>query len=288
MGLSLDCAIHVTADAGNPPGYDRELLDYHRDLLAPYGIPVREDLLADGRNVSFTELAEQLIAQAALEPRARPDLLILAHALPDYHPLTTVSAHANHLLGGRARSLAVSGQGLRSPFTALRLASAYARSGRATRLALFILEQTTLPYAAPAMTHMPEVDSGVLLVLGSGGAWAARAAAPVRADRLGTVIRQAVAGLPEDRVLLVAGPRTDPARIEACALPSVRVGPGSYCTSVWLDLARHWPAWSAEYDAVVLCDTDPDSGRSCVAWLSRHADAGPDPAADHLRGSRTR
>ncbi len=59
--------------------------------------------------------------------------------------------------------------------------------------------------------------------------------------------------------------------VEATGRPHHRVAPGSYCTSLWLDLARHHERWAAEHDAIVLCDTDPRTGRSHAALL-RHTD----------------
>jgi hypothetical protein len=295
MSLSLESAVHVTADRRNPPGYDQELLDYHRDLLAPYAVPLREDLLRAGRNVSFRDLAEQLIAQVAAPPvppgprpaAPRPDLLILAHALPDYHPLTTVAARANLLLGGGARSFAVSEQGLRAPFTALRLGLAYARSGRCGQLALFVLEQSTLPYELFGAADLPLVDSGVLLMLGAAGTLAAAVSPRVPPGGLAGALRNAATGLPDDRVLVVAGPGTDAAQIDASGLPARRVGPGSYCTSVWLELARHWRTWAAGHAAIVLCDTDPGSGHSSVATLRQTVHSTDPPAGRPSSGSRS-
>ena len=44
----------------------------------------------------------------------------------------------------------------------------------------------------------------------------------------------------------------------------------SYCTSVWLDLARHHERWAARLTTrIVLCDTDPRTGRSQAALLPR-------------------
>ena len=51
-----------------------------------------------------------------------------------------------------------------------------------------------------------------------------------------------------------------------------RTVPGSYCTSVWLDLARNWPAWQRDHTAVVLCDTDPRTGDTQLAVLRSDRD----------------
>lgn len=50
-----------------------------------------------------------------------------------------------------------------------------------------------------------------------------------------------------------------------------RVAPGSYCTSLWLELADHWQEWQRDFRRIVLCDTDPRSGRSHVALFAAPA-----------------
>jgi hypothetical protein len=60
-----------------------------------------------------------------------------------------------------------------------------------------------------------------------------------------------------------AGTRSSPAVCRAAA--------GSYCTGVWLSLARGWDDWRRSHSAVVLCDTDPVSGLSHLALLRSSA-----------------
>ncbi|SHM85498.1 hypothetical protein [Actinacidiphila paucisporea] len=279
--LALESAVWLVADHRNPYGYDQELLDYHQDLIAPHGLPLREDLVRTGTGVSFTDLAHRLVGAArrsGLPWPQGPDLLVLAYALPDYHPLTTVSADVNRLLGGGARSFAVSEQGLRAPYTALRLARAYARSGRCARLALLVLEQTTLPYAEPLLAQGRLADSGALLFFGQDGGYEpVSPPAAVPEGRLASALALAADGVPEQDVLVVAGPGADAAELAAAGLPCHRAGPGSYCTGVWLDLARHHRDWAARHQALVLCDTDPRTGRSSVLAL-HHRGAAPNAA----------
>ncbi|CAM5629348.1 hypothetical protein [Streptomyces narbonensis] len=47
------------------------------------------------------------------------------------------------------------------------------------------------------------------------------------------------------------------------------MAPGSYCTSLWLALADHWQEWRESHRRIVLCDTDPRTGRSHVAVFAR-------------------
>lgn len=270
MPLCLQTAAALVPGHRNPNALDDELLEFYGDLLAPYRVPLRADLAHRGRNISFAELAAGVLDIAP--PASVPDLVIVAYGLPDLHPLKTVSSYVNHLLGGGAYSFAVSEQGLGAPFTALRIADAYARSGRCRGLALFVLEQTTLPYWEPFVHERDLVDSGVVLFFGErgGAALAGLHSAPPAAG-VAEVLRPALAGAGD--ALLVAGPGTDPAAVAATGVPCHRVAAGSYCTSVWLDLARHHTAWTARYDTVVLCDTDPRTGWNQAAVLRTRKDA---------------
>jgi hypothetical protein len=243
---------------------DPEILEHNEAMLGPFGVAVDEDFARAGRNWTYTELAEAAL-ESADAPQRAPDLVIVAYALPDLHPLKTVSSHLNHLLGGAARSFAVSEYGLAAPYAALRIAAAYARSGRCASLALFVLEQTTLPYHEPFLDGRDLADSAAYLHFAAvGGSRVGRLA---HGRELAGLVAAAVP--PAGRTLVVAGPWTDPAAAGAAGVPVHRVAPGSYATGVWADLARHHGAWSARFDAIVLCDTDPRTGMSHTAVLHR-------------------
>nr|MDT0658200.1 hypothetical protein [Micromonospora sp. DSM 115978] len=267
MPLTLRGAAALVRPDGNPYERDEELYAYQRDLLAPYGIDVDEDLLKQSRNIDFRELTEELLDRCP-SPVGDPDLLLLAYGLADRYPLKTVATRLNELLGGGSRSFAVSEQGLRAPFTALRVADAYVRSGRAHTIALFVCEQTTLPYRDPIVHDTPLIDSAVALYFGTGTGFQYAGTRPdAPGQSLTELLASQRAALPVGPALLVAGPWTDDAQVRAAGLPVHRCEPGSYCTSVWLDLARHHSDWQSEYAGLLLADTDPRSGRSQVAAL---------------------
>ncbi|TDC41581.1 hypothetical protein [Micromonospora sp. KC213] len=269
MPLTLRGAAALVRLDGNPYERDEGLLAYQRDLLAPYGIEVDEDLMKQSRNIGFRELAEELIGRCP-SPIGVPDLLLLAYGLPDRYPLKTVTTRLNALMGGHSRSFAVSEQGLRAPFTALRIAEAHHRAGQATSLALFVCEQTTLPYRDPLVHDTPLVDSAVLLYFGTGTGTGFRfvgTEATGDGVPLGELLASRRPALPPGPALLVAGPWPAADQLDAVDLPVHRCEPGSYCTSVWLDLARHHEEWARRYASLVLCDTDPRTGRSQLAVL---------------------
>ncbi|WP_042433066.1 hypothetical protein [Streptacidiphilus anmyonensis] len=269
-GLTVRAAAAVRSPRGRGPGDSPAALDYYRDLLAPFGEKPDEELLGRGAHVHHRDLADLLTADDGVGA-SRPDLLIVAHALPDVVPFTAVAPYLTDRLGGRATNFAIGQQGLAAPFTALRIASAYHRAGRAAEVVLAVLEQTTLPTAfplgreTPPSPETPLVDSAAALVLGASDGDGLRF---VRAHSAGSA--EAALGrdalgrdLGEDGTLLVLGPWVTEPVPEHSTLH--RAAPGGYCTSLWLELADHWQEWRRDHRRIVLCDTDPRSGRSHVA-----------------------
>ncbi|MFI9747865.1 hypothetical protein [Streptomyces sp. NPDC052494] len=270
-GLAVRAAAAVRSPQGRAPGDRPAALDYYRDLLTPFGEKPDEELLNRGAHVYHRDLADLLVADEGVG-RSRPELLIVTHALPDVVPFTAVAPHLTDRLGGGAANFAIAQQGLAAPFTALRIASAYHRAGRAAEVVLAVLEQTTLPTPFPLDAEL--IDSAAALVLGSDAGADADADAGLRfvraysagsaADALGEGALGSDLG--DDGTLLVLGPWVAEDLPERSAVH--RVAPGSYCTSLWLALADHWQEWSETYRRVVLCDTDPRSGRSHVALFA--------------------
>ncbi|MFD5324741.1 hypothetical protein [Streptomyces sp. NPDC127092] len=271
-GLAVRAATAVRSPQGRGPADDPAVLDYYRDLLTPFGEKPDEELLGRGAHVHHRDLADLLVADEGVG-RSRPELLIVTHALPDVVPFTAVAPHLTDRLGGRAANFAIAQQGLAAPFTALRIAAAYHRAGRAAEVVLAVLEQTTLPTAFPLVQDTPLTDSAAALVLGAGDGPGLRF---VRAHSAGSAAA-ALDGygpgreLDEDGTLLVLGPWVTEDLPERTAVH--RVAPGSYCTSLWLELADHWQEWQRSYRRVVLCDTDPRSGRSHVALFATEGKA---------------
>lgn len=265
MSLSLTSAAAFVAGYRNPYVRDEGLVGYQVDLLAPFGVPFDERFLQRGPGIAFQELAEHVLGRLP-EPPA-PDLIVVAYGLSDLYPFRCIGGHVDRLLGGGSENFAVSEQGLRAPFTALRIADAYAKSGRCRKGAVVVLEQSTFGHDDP-IVRGGLADSAAVLVLGAGGPWVLDPIPPA-SDDLAALIERAADGVP---ALVVAGPWTDPAAAAAPGLPVHRVDRGSYCTSVWLDLARHHETWAQNEVALVLCDTDPRTGRSHAALLRRRTE----------------
>jgi hypothetical protein len=242
-------------------------LDYFSDLLAPFGRKPDEELLRSGNHVYHSDLVDLLLADEDLAA-ARPDLLILAQALPDVVPFTAVAPYLTARLGGRAVNFAVGQQGLAAPFTALRIARGYAAAGRGRQTVLAVLEQTTLPTEFALVQQTPLVDSAAALVLEAGpdGGPGPRFERVIQDVSPGAVARL-IGGLDEGAgdTLLVLGPWV-PRDVPLPPGPTVRrVRAGTYGTGVWLELAGHWREWQRSYRTVVLCDTDPRYGSTHAA-----------------------
>lgn len=270
-------AVHgVVAPPRKPHDEDPSTLSYYRDLVEPFGLEVDEALLRDGPHVGHRDLVDRLVEAGGFRG-SEPDLVIVAQALPDVTPFTAIAPYLDRRLGGTSLNFGIHQQGLAAPFTALRIISAYQRAGRGRAAVLAILEQTTLPTRFPLVHDNQLVDSGVLLALGTEGgprvtAVESVAATGSAAGRLGELAAE-----DPDGTLIVTGPWFERRALDENAR-TFRVNPGTYCTSVWLALARHWRAWQEEYTTVVLCDTDPRSGETLIAVF--RPEAHPDGTGD--------
>ncbi|MEU2428949.1 MULTISPECIES: hypothetical protein [unclassified Streptomyces] len=266
-GLAVRAAAGVRSPRGRAPGDAPAALDYYRDLLTPFGEKPDEELLGRGAHVHHRDLADLLVADDGVG-RSRPELLIVTHALPDVVPFTAVAPYLTDRLGGRATNFAIGQQGLAAPFTALRIASAYHGAGRAAEVVLAVLEQTTLPTAFPLVQETPLVDSAAALVLGAATEGGLRFVRARSAGSAAAALDEGTLGrdLGEDGTLLVLGPWVTEDIPQRGAVH--RAAPGSYCTSLWLELADHWQEWQRAHRRIVLCDTDPRSGRSHVALFA--------------------
>ncbi|MEU3626931.1 hypothetical protein BS329_39415 [Amycolatopsis coloradensis] len=251
----LRAAVSVVSPEAGSPEDDPSIAAYYRDLVEPFGSTVDSELLRTGRNVAHREIVSALAADDQVAA-VRPGLVVLAQALPDVLPFTAVAAHLNMLLGGQATSFGISEQGLAAPFTALRVIDAHQREGCGETAVLAIVEQTTLPSRYWLVHDTPLVDSGVLLLFGSGAG--PSIGGVERVEDLGDRLRSFGSG-----TLLVLGPWVT--GVDVLDVPAHRVGPGSYCTSVWLALAEYWRQWRDQHDTVVLAETDPVSGDSHLA-----------------------
>lgn len=208
------------------------------------------------RPVPHAALVDQLVAKVPADALS-PDLALLAYTAPDAYPYKCVATHLNYRAGGKAHSVALTGQGLGAPFTALMAAAAYERAGRSTRSLIAIVES-----AEPGLAGS---DSGVLLACEAGdGPWTV---AEVAAFETSGELTAGLGRLPED-TLHVLGPGIAPPGGRADVH---RAELGSYCTRVWLAMARNWDAWSRSRTVIALCDADVLTGARHLAVFRQAA-----------------
>ncbi|RJO78958.1 hypothetical protein D5S18_03735 [Nocardia panacis] len=213
---------------------------------------------------AHADLVDRLVAQ--ISPAVLGgDLALIAYAVPDDCPHKTVATYLNLVTGGLAHSVAITGQGVGSPFTALRVARSYGRTGRSSKSVLAIVES-----AAPLSSDRSapvEYDSGVLLVFDAG--IGSKGVDGVHSLEQPGDLAALLAGLiPGDgSLLLVLGPTAEPGVLPEDVTDVHRVAAGSHCTSVWLALAQNYAQWAAAYSVIALSDTDPLTGVGHLAVL---------------------
>ncbi|GAB3905056.1 hypothetical protein [Microbispora bryophytorum] len=273
MSLSLETAVAYVPRAARPCHFEPDILEFNQGVLAPYGMRFDPSYAAGGSNTTFLELAEGVLREAP-GPLPAPDLLIVAYALPDPHaPEKTLAAHLTRVFDGRPLSFAVSEQGLGAPFTALRIADAYLRSGRCRSVVLLILEQTSFPYPEPFVQDGDLVDSAVLLALGPAGGWELAGVGSSGPHCDLAALLDKPPGLPGDERpgdrLVVTGSWGDSLDLGPAGPKAHQAPPGSYCTGVWLEFARHHEEWRDAYRTIVFGDVDPRTGAGHVATFTR-------------------
>ncbi|MFB7380518.1 hypothetical protein ACFC6U_24195 [Kitasatospora purpeofusca] len=258
------------ADGRSELSLDPDLRVFVSDLVRPYGLPLREDLLAEGVGHAYEELAAGLLAEA-LGPDEPADVLIQAFDSPDVRPGAPTSLALSRSCAGTPTALALCDQGTAGAFAALRAALAYQRTGVARRAVVVLAEQTALHHQPPEPVTLPDRHCAVVLVCETlpgeeltvrqdSGAVVGRAESAESVESLKSVesvaeeVRRQAKALGEGAAVLLA------AGLEVPGLDAVRVPAGQPFTGLWSALAERLPGWRAERRPVLLADFDPRLG----------------------------
>jgi hypothetical protein len=254
-------SVRTFAGSGRPAPTAAEL-EYMTDFLAEFGTAPDLELYAGGGGNSFTRMCGALLSGPD-STLPTLDAVLLAYHLPDLRLAEIAGGYLAHRCPGNPTAFSVAGLGVGAPFTALRILDCMHRSGTVAEGAVFVLDQSTVPYR-DSDTHDRSVgDCAVLLCTDRDE--------EVRLDFLD---EQPVAdpadllhasGRPYPRHRIVVGralaDRLDP---EFRARHSVVEAPAHHlCTGPWAALAEHWPP--DRY--TVVADYDPHAGRLFQAGL---------------------
>lgn len=261
--LRVDAAASRTFDAVTGQVLNPTLRGYVRDMTAPYGIAVREDLIEQGAGHDYGQMCLPLLADLVSE--ARPvDLLVLATEIPDVRLGRATATFLSWHCPGAPLAFAVCDQGMLAAFTALRLIEGYARTGGCRRAVLLVAEQPTLFHELPVPTPVPDRAAAVGVVLetdGTPGALSVRKHPTVAEHEVSGVLAAEVARLSGDGPAPTVLPGARLAEVAGELSGDVRVcRENQPFTGSWLELSRGLSGWRDSGAQVLLAEYDPRQG----------------------------
>ncbi|HEX9335826.1 MAG TPA: hypothetical protein VF892_08060 [Pseudonocardiaceae bacterium] len=242
--------------------FDPMLRVYLGDMVRPYGLALRDDLLDDGAGQSYGEMAEHVIRDlvSADEP---VDLIVLAFGIHDIRLGRATACYLAEICPGDPMAFAVCEQGSAAAFTALRLIGEYGRSGAARRALLVVAEQSALHYQPAAPTELPERHTAVAFlcehVPGDHRPIVVRQHADVSAQLAGALLADDVAALSAGRsdVTLVLGGGLAQIGHTYLAEHTVLAPAGRPYTGPWWELADGLDQWREAGRLVLLAEYEP-------------------------------
>jgi len=145
------------------PDHQADLSVYVADMVRPYGLVPRDDIVEAGRGYSYGEMAEALIAE--LVPAETPvDVVVLVFAIPDVRPGRATAVYLSHVCPGNPLAFALCDQGRAGGFAGLQLLREYARTGGCRRGLLVVAEQSTVHYEPAMPVALPTRHAAVALL----------------------------------------------------------------------------------------------------------------------------
>jgi hypothetical protein len=240
--LPLRLALAIRREFG--PG-DREidvpeLHRYFADLSRGHDIGFQPDRVTRARGNPFLAMARDLLAGQLSGEQI--DLVIVAHAAPEFDPRLSAPVNLTAVLPGEPLVFSVSGQGGLAPFSALRIAGSYVRRHGFRRVLVLIMDQGVTPYDTPERLR----DAATALLFEADGG------RPVRVGYVPEVAPDAVpatvAGFGGSEAVVIG---TGLARTGSW--PDAITAPAGFpCTGLWAPLAD-----GTVTGPVLLADYDP-------------------------------
>lgn len=241
--------------------FDPMLRVFLGDMVRPYGLPLRDDLLDSGAGQSYGEMAEQVIGELVSvdEP---VDLIVLAFGIHDIRLGRATACYLSEICPGDPMAFAVCEQGSAAAFTALRLIGEYGRSGAANRALLVVAEQSTLHYQPAAPVELPARHTAVALLCEpspAGHPIVVRQHADVSPQLAGALLADDVAALSAGRsdLTLVLGGGLAQFGHTYLSDDTVLAPAGQPYTGPWWELAGGLDQWRAAGRLVLLAEYEP-------------------------------
>lgn len=250
-----------TFDGISETAFDPELRRFLTDMLQPYGLPLREDLLTEGAGHSFGEMAEPLLDQ--LVSRAEPvDVLVLVFAIHDLRLGRATATYLSSVCPGDPLAFALCDQGSAGAFTGLRMIDEYGPTTEGGRGLLLVMEQSALHYQEAAPARIPAGHTAVGLRLRTADrphGRSVRQRADVAPGDVATVLAEELAVLGDVPVVVSAD--------LAALLPErpdglVVADAGKPFTGIWWEAASGLAG-----PRTVVADYDPQLRYLCLADL---------------------
>jgi hypothetical protein len=225
-----------------------------------------EQQLSGNRN-SYSRMSARVLPE--LTGPEEPDLVVIAHAIPDCDPSRSISGYLEQSLAGQPLIFAVTEQGRTTPFAALRLAQDLAQWGEYRRTAVVALDQGTVVYGDPGLAAMDiGTDHAVGLLFTDDGpirVSVLRQLTGIAPDQAGAVLARELAdlALTGDVTVLCGDPTVD-----IHSGPDIRqrrATDGQLCTAVWSELAHELAASAPMRRTVVAVEYEPALGYLCLA-----------------------
>ncbi|MEU7134374.1 hypothetical protein [Streptomyces sp. NPDC046261] len=270
LPLGLTRIVHRRFPAGTSRIDDAFSRRHFADLTGIHGVTHRPDIAERARGNTFTTMTRRLLTMLA--PQDLPvDLAVVAHVTPDLDCRLAAVTCLSEVLPGRPQVFTVSDCGSAAAFTALHIAGRYAARHDHHRVAVFVLDQATLPYETGE--HLAG-DAGVALVLGGDGP-----ADGIRLRQLAGIapreVRDAVRGILDElgcdaSLPVVTGPGTDPIRdLPRHAGRIVRSAAGYPATAALAALATDQRRREGREERIAVADYEPRTGDLAVCLLER-------------------
>ena len=241
------------------------------ERFTAYPLPPGRDPVPGNRN-AFAPMSADLIG--GLCPDGVPDLVVIAHAVPDGEPRMSATGYLQERLGGQPLIFAVSDQGRVAPFTALRLASDCLRHDGRRRAVVIAADQATLTYDDPGFGHLDaDADHAVGLLLTLNGPIGLTGpehrpgtdAGQIREVLSGAVARAAAELGGPVTVVAAASVSASLAGLAPAGLRVVTAPGDRLCTAVWSALAAELAAPADAARTVLAADYEPALRYLCLA-----------------------